>query len=246
MDLSVIDALQKRFGSANFSRYQIIRQPKYDLVRYQTAGTTQIVFMTVPIGGTDPVGNNSKTFEQTNLVKSGSFGQEFYVLTQIRCYVNLLPKNRQASATISGDASAVWHGFTAADTNYFEQYRNLLDQGVLNITFGQKLYYQIKSPFQYAPPGFGVEIDQLGSNVLAADATKKRFWITQDNDSANVFNLSPIQIIEPELQIAATIDFPAGTSPVFTNTYTSSGAVTATPTMECGLIFDGYVIRPQQ
>jgi hypothetical protein len=92
MTLDVLDALQKRFGSANFSQYQIIRQPYYDTVRYQTAGTTQIAFFTVPIGGTDPVGSNQKTLEQTNLVKSGSLGQIFFVLTQIRCYVNLVPE----------------------------------------------------------------------------------------------------------------------------------------------------------
>jgi len=246
MTLDVLDALQKRFGSANFSQYQIIRQPYYDTVRVQTAGTTQMSFFTVPIGGTDPVGSNQKTLEQTNLVKSGSLGQIFFVLTQIRAYVNLVPKNRQSSATITGDANSVFHGFSSQDANYMERYNELLNRGILNITFAQKNYYQISSPFQNASPGIGVQVHSFGASKVAGDTVKKSFWIQQDNSFVNVWNLSPIQIIEPELQMGVTIDFPDGVSPVFTNTYVSQAAATATPTLEAMIVFDGYSIRPQQ
>lgn len=246
MTLEVLDALQKRFGSANFSRYQIIRQPYYDTVRVQTAGTTQISFFTVPIGGTDPVGANQKTQEQTNLVKSGSLGQIFFVLTQIRAYVGLVPKNRQASATISGDANAVFHGFSSNDANYMEAYNNLLNRGVLNIAFAQKQYYQVECPFANCSPGMGVQIHSFGASKVAGDAVKKSLWIQQDNSFTNTWNLTPIQIIEPELQMSVTIDFPDGNSPSFANTYVNQAATTATPTLEAAIVFEGYSIRPQQ
>ena len=246
MTLDVLDALQKRFGSANFSRYQIIRQPYYDTVRVQTAGTTQMAFFTVPIGGTDPVGNSQKTLEQTNLVKSGSLGQIFFVLTQIRCYVGLVPKARQVSGTISGDANGTFHGWSSQDPGYQQRYNELLNRGVLNISFAQKSYYQIEAPFVNAGPGFGVQVHAFGASKVAGDVVKKSIWVQQDNSFTNVWNLSPIQIIEPELQMGVTIDFPDGVSPVFTNTYLSQAAAQATPTMEAMVMFDGYSIRPQQ
>ena len=246
MDLNVIDLLQKRFGSASFANYQIIRQPYYDTVRYQTAGTTQMTFFTVPVGGTDPVGTNQKTYEQTNLVKSGSLGQVFYVVTAIRTYFGLLPKNRQTSATISGDANSVFHGFTSQATNVMSRYNDVMNRGVLNITLGQKNYYLYDCPFMNVPPGFGVQVHAFGASKVAGDAVKKSYWVQQDNDPGNLMLLSPIQMIEPELQMGITIDFPDGTSPVFTNTYVNQAATQATPTLEAMVVLDGYVIRPQQ
>ena len=243
MTQDVLDALQSRFGSADFTKFQIIRQPMYDTVRYNTAGTTQIVFFTVPLGATDPNGG-SKTYEQTNLQKSGSFGQQYFALTQIRTYAGLLPKNRQTSATIAADANSVYHGFSSQTPNVMNRYNELLNRGVLNITFASKLYYQIATPLINAPPGFGVQVNSFGASKVVADPVKKSYWVQQDNTVGNVWNLAPIQIIEPELQIQVTMDFPDGTSPIFTNTYLSQAAATATPTLELGVIFDGYLIRP--
>ena len=244
MTNSILSALQARFGSADFSKWQIIRQPWYDYVRYPTAGTNQLTFFTVPQGSVDPNGSGSKSAEQTNLQKAGSFGNTFFLMTNIRTHVNILAKNRQSSATISGDANAVFHGFTSQATNVMVRLNNLFNTGVLNSGFQNKSYYQIQTPFRWAPPGFGVQVHSYGASKVAGDAVKGSYWIQQDNGRDNVYTVDPIQMIEAETPIQATIDFPAGTSPVFTNTYLNQAATQATPTIEIGLIFDGYLIRP--
>ena len=40
MTPEIIDSLQKRFGSADFSRYQVVRGQKYDFCRLQNGATT--------------------------------------------------------------------------------------------------------------------------------------------------------------------------------------------------------------
>lgn len=244
MNTQVLDQLQKRFGSADFSRYQVLRGQKYDFVRLNTAGVNQVAFFTNPIGATDPVANAPKTLEQTNSVKSASFGQEYFAITQIRTYAGFLPKARQPAA-ISGDADAVWQGYSGNASSAMEALNDLLHRGVLNIRLAQKLYYQIQQPFLTAPAGFGVAIQSFAAAKTAAAAAKPSYWVTPDNRATSVYNIDPIQIIEPEIQIEATIDFPDLNSPAFTNTF-FVGPGNETPSVEVGLIFDGYVIRPSQ
>jgi len=250
MTQEILNALQSRFGSADFTRFQILRGQKYDFARYPAAGTTQLTLFSVPVGGTDPNSATVKTYEQTNLVKSASFGQEWFMITQVRCYAGFLAKARQPVA-ISGDTDAIFGGYcgnTTAGGNAQVQLNNLLQRGVLNVSLAQKRYFNIIQPFQAAPAGFGIEIQRFGAAKPAANnLTFKSFWTEGSNDFNQVWNTSPIQMVEPELQLSVTVDFPDGTSPVFTNTFTVNDTPTqATPNVEVGVVFDGYVIRPQQ
>lgn len=246
MDATILDALQAKFGTSDFSRFQIIRSPWYDTVRYAPAGTTQIQFFTVPQGGTDPVSGLAKTAEDTNVVQQGSFGQTYFLLTQIRTHAYLVPKNRQANAAVSGDSSAVTHGLSHQATDYFGQYQTLLTRGVLQIAFGQKEYFTINQPLLNAPPGFGVDIQIVPQASIAADAIRGGPWLAQDWHVNNVYQASPLQLIEPQIQIAAAINYPAGTSPAFTNTFLTTAGAQSTPSVNIMLILDGYQIRPQQ
>lgn len=244
MDTAVLDMLQRRFGSADFSRYQVVRGQKYDFVRLAPAGTNQVAFFSNPVGATDPVSGLSKTLENTNSVKSASFGQEYFALTQIRTYAGFLPKVRQPAA-IASDADAIWQGYTGNAASAMEALNDLMHRGVLNIRFAQKLYYQIQQPFLYAPAGFGVAIQSFGGAKVAAAAAKPTYWATPDNRATSVYNVDPIQIIEPEIQVEVVIDFPDINSPSFTNTFFVNPG-NETPNVEVGVIFDGYVIRPSQ
>jgi len=246
MDIAILDQLQRRFGSADFSRYQIVRGQKYDFVRLAPGGTNQVSFFSNPIGSGDPlVTNVSKTLEQTNSVKSASFGQEYFALTQIRMYVGFLAKNRQAA--LSAQASLIYQGYTSLANSAMERMNELLHRGVLNIKFAQKLYYQIQQPFLTAPAGFGIDIQSAGAAKLTAAVVKDNYFIRSDNRGQSVYNVDPIQIIEPEIQVEVTLDFPDGNSPTFSNTAALDDNTTqATPDVEVGVIFDGYVIRPSQ
>jgi hypothetical protein len=51
-----------------------------------------------------------------------------------------------------------YRGYTALANSAMEQLQTVLNLGVLEIKFAQKLYYQIARPFVQCPPGFGIDI----------------------------------------------------------------------------------------
>jgi len=250
MTPEILDSLQKRFGSADFSRYQVVRGQKYDFVRLRAAGTNSVSFFSNPIGAADPsVTNVFKTLEQTNLVKNASFGQEYFALTQIRTYANFIPQVRQGFTPGSNFA---FRGYTALADSAMENLQSVLNTGVLEIKFAQKLYYQIARPFIQCPPGFGIDVQSLGSSrtgVAAENQVSDTNWLVRpDYRGSSVYNIDPIQIIEPEIQIQAAINFPNGNTPTFTGVtlLTDDSFLGIDTQVELGLIFDGYVIRPSQ
>ena len=249
MTPEIIDSLQKRFGSADFSRYQVVRGQKYDFCRLLAAGTNSVSFFSNPIGATDPGAGATlfKTLEQTNLVKNASFGQEYFALTQIRTYAGFVCQSRQGFTT---GTNFTYRGYTALLNGAMEQLQSVMATGVLEISFAQKLYYQIARPFIQCPPGFGIDIQSLASsrtgNAAETQVTGTNWAARPDYRATSVYNIDPIQIIEPEIQIQAAINFPAGNTPNFTNTALDTANGTQTPAIELGLIFDGYVIRPSQ
>jgi hypothetical protein len=250
MNPDILNSLQRRFGSADFSRYQIVRGQKYDFVRLLAAGTSSVSFFSNPLGASDPGAGGAgifKTLEQTNLVKNASFGQEYFALTQIRTYANFVPQVRQG---FTPGTNFAFRGYTALANSAMEKLNDVLHRGVLEISFAQKLYYQISKPFIMCPPGFGIDVSSLGSSrtgVAAETQVSDTNWRAQpDWRAESVYNIDPIQIIEPEIQIGAVINFPEGNTPDFTNTALTTADATGTPSVELGLVFDGYVIRPSQ
>jgi hypothetical protein len=249
MTPEIIDSLQKRFGSADFSRYQVVRGQKYDFCRLLAAGTNSVSFFSNPIGATDPGAGATlfKTLEQTNLVKNASFGQEYFALTQIRTYANFVCQARQGFTT---GTNFTYRGYTALADSAMEKLQSVLNSGVLEISFAQKLYYQIARPFIQCPAGFGIDVQSLASSRTGNAAETQpegTNWLARpDYRATAVYNIDPIQIIEPEIQIQAAINFPNGNTPNFTNTALDTANGTQTPAIELGLIFDGYVIRPSQ
>lgn len=249
MTPEILDSLQKRFGSADFSRYQVVRGQKYDFCRLLAAGTNSVSFFANPIGSTDPGAGATlfKTLEQTNLVKNASFGQEYFALTQIRTYANFVAQTRQGFTT---GTNFTYRGYTALADSAMEKLQTVLNLGVLEIRFAQKLYYQIARPFVQCPAGFGIDIQSLASsrtgNAAETQPNGTNWLARPDHRATAVYNIDPIQIIEPEIQIQAAINFPNGNTPNFTNSALDTANGTQTPAIELGLIFDGYVIRPSQ
>jgi hypothetical protein len=249
MTPEIIDSLQKRFGSADFSRYQVVRGQKYDFCRLLAAGTNSVSFFSNPIGATDPGAGATlfKTLEQTNLVKNASFGQEYFALTQIRTYANFVCQSRQGFTT---GTNFTYRGYTALADSAMEKLQTVLNSGVLEIRFAQKLYYQIARPFIQCPAGFGIDVQSLASSRTGNAAETQpegTNWLARpDYRATAVYNIDPIQIVEPEIQIQAAINFPNGNTPNFTNSALDTANGTQTPAIELGLIFDGYVIRPSQ
>jgi hypothetical protein len=167
-------------------------------------------------------------------------------------YANFVCQARQGFTT---GTTFTYRGYTALNAGTtaggaMEKLQTVLNSGVLEISFAQKLYYQIARPFIQCPAGFGIDIQSLASSRTGNAAETQpegTNWLARpDYRATAVYNIDPIQIIEPEIQIQAAINFPNGNTPNFTNTALDTANGTQTPAIELGLIFDGYVIRPSQ
>ena len=234
----VLTLMQARYGSANWQQWQIQRWPFYDEVRYPTAGTTSLSLFQVPVGSVDPNSSLAKSTEQTNVQMPGSFGNVYYIITQVRTLAYLLPFARQ-HATIIADANVIFTTYT----NCMDKNLELQRRGVLTMSIGFKQYLQIQSPFLRAPAGYGIDIDQHSSSFVAAGTewTKAACWVTNDNDEDNVYNQTPPQVIEPNQTFSVTLTYPDGTGPVFTTLVDG-----VSPVFNVGVLFDGYIVRPAQ
>jgi len=235
-ETALIRELQKRIGSANWSKWQMTRWSFYDYIRYTVAGVSELNFFANSLGTADPVSTLAKTFEQTNVSKSRSFGQVYYVLHQIRTHISLLPKQRQTANTIAFTFATLSHY-----RGVYQRIVDLMQSGVLQIKLGQKDYFEIPQPFINCPPGFGLELDETAVASTVA-LTHQNYIAQQDPSPAAVWNVVPQQLIEPEQTIEAKIIFPNGTSTAFT----SAIGGTEDPRIDIGLLFDGYVVRPAQ
>lgn len=252
MDNNLISSLVARFGSAVWDQYQVVRWMFYDYVRVPTGGTSQLQFFRVPAGANDPnVTGVQKTIEQTNVPKSTSFGQNYFALSAVRTHVNLLPKVRQ-SAAIAANTRAVTRGYSGINEGSMQTIYNFLNQGTMEISFGDKQYLVLERPFVNMPPGAGVEIGNIAGNFPATDVATgpnkyTAFWTQQSNDPRNIFVVSPTLVIEPEQTINVAVNFYGTNSPAFTNTFIVDDTPTlSTPNIEVGCVFDGYLIRPRQ
>jgi hypothetical protein len=239
-DQSILGALVNKIGSADWSKWQIQRWQYYDFVRCASAAasTTTLSFFTTPQGGADPVSATVKTLEQTNMTKSSTFGQVYFIIQQIRTQLRPLVKARQTANTL---ASTV---YSLDQLTISQRLRTAFSTGLLNLAIGQKGYFDIIQPFRNAPPGFG-----LGSNTVVvpfsnvnAAAALGNAYLEQSNNLADVYNLSPPQLVEPEQTFQCQIQFPdLGYN--FSACLVNNGE---NAYVEAGVIFDGFLARPVQ
>lgn len=232
MQQSVLQSLVQKIGSADWQNWQIVRYTFYDSVRLVVAGTNNITLFTNPIGSTDPISTLQKTLEDTNLTKAGSFGQQYYIISQIRTKVLTLAKARQP-AGISDNTGTIWGNLTGMASALYD----LLQDGVFLMSIGQKQYYTVAQPFKAMPPGIGPEVTQWASNALLSESK----MVFQDNDEKNVYAITPAQMVEPDQTFQVSIQFPNANTPAFTNLVNS-----ASPAINIMVMFDGYAVRPAQ
>lgn len=238
--VEILEQLQGRFGTQDPSNLQIQRYTYYDYVRYNTAGVTSLRFFSIPLGGTDPTSTLSKTLEQTNLKRSGEFEYPF-IISQIKTDIFILPYSRQNAAIQAvTDLNTSAQGYGAPNGVYTATY-NLASTGLLNISFGQKQYFDIEQPFKFCPRGFGLSVDQITANTPAPGTFPALTLRTgQSQDPRDVYIVTPPVLVERNQTIEATIDFPQGTSPTIP---TIAGQAV---NIDIGLILDGFAILPSQ
>lgn len=236
-DQQILGMLTQKIGSANWTQWQIQRWQWYDYVRlaYTAASTTTLNFFTIPQGGVDPNSALAKTLEDTNMVKASTFGQQYFIIQQVRTHLQAAPKKRQ-NATVQAYTTH------SLDQLVFTQaYKNAMQRGVMNITIGQKLYFDINQPWRAMPPGFG-----LTNIVVPFDRTASstgNAFIQQSNNMDDIYSLTPPQLVEPEQTFQIQISFPDTNGYNFHNTFDASGQDAY---VNAGVILDGYLARPVQ
>lgn len=248
-DQTALGLLVSQVGSANWNQWQIIRYTFYDYVWFPYAPSgaavvlTPLSFFSIPLGGVD--GNapaaTVKTTEDTNMIQASQFGQQYFVIQQIRTHLHLRPKARQ-NTTVSTTTN-----FTYDQEVVSAALREIMGTGVLTINIGQKLYFDIHQPLRTAPPGFGlgqviVPYDYAVANAANSTANANAY-IAQSNSLDDVFNLTPPQLIEPAQTFQATLTYPDSTVNPF---YHTLDAAAQNAYVQVGLIFDGYLARPMQ
>lgn len=234
-DQVILSVLTNKLGSADWSKWQIQRWSFYDYVRYPAAGTNQLSFFANAIGSTDPVSAAAKTMEQTNMQKPRTFGQQYFIIRQIRTHINQAPKARQTATTLA-TTDYSYSQFAAA--SFINQLAGI---GVMLVKIGQKDYFDIEQPFKFCPPGFGLGSVSLPVNRVGGAGEYSNAYVQQSNDVKDIYALTPPQLIEPEQTFEVNIDFPYANSPATTNMFGSESGV-----FDVGVILDGYIARPAQ
>jgi len=235
----ILSTLQGRFGTQDPSQLQIQKWEYYDYVRYPVAGTNQLQFFVNPIGTN--IGGVTKTLEQTNMTRNAMFDYPF-IITEIKTHIFLLPKARQAAAVSANTSLITGGGATAsygAPNGVYNALWNLSGQGVLNVQFGQKTYFDIEQPFRFCPTGFGIDIISTTGFGAAANVTNSSVWQQSENPD-DIYKVTPPVLVEKDQNLQIAINFPNGTSTTIPQVSLENVLV------DIGLIFSGFAILPTQ
>jgi hypothetical protein len=237
----ILSTLQGRFGTQDPSQLQIQKWEYYDYVRYPVAGANQLTFFTNPIGSTDTNSGLTKTLEQTNMTRNAMFDYPF-IITEIKTHIFLLPKARQAAA-VSANTSLICGGGATASygvgNGVWNALWNLSGTGVLNVQFGQKVYFDIEQPFRFCPTGFGVDVISTTGFGASANVTNTNLF-QQSESPDDIYKVTPPVLVEKDQNLQIAINFPNGTSTAIPQISSTNVNV------DIGLIFTGFAILPTQ
>jgi len=230
----IISGLATRFGSIDYTQFQSVRWTFYSYVTYPEAGATTLNFF-----GTTP-GTPNITLEDTNIPRTGSFGQQHFLVKSISTGVKI------ASNNLSG------YDGSDASTLFSDYLLGFFNAGVLNFSIGARPFLQLPKPFQYAPQGAGAYrarnaglTSMVGTGgpptALSAMVSDTPF-VQQTRYRRNALILDPNILIEAEQQFAISIDYPSGLVPVIGTGITDD----TTNPLKVGVFLEGVLLRPLQ
>lgn len=230
---AILAQVSAKYGTQDPNTLDLQRWQYYDSVRIPVGGTNTMTFFSNPLGSVDPISGLQKTMEETNLRRAGELDYP-YVITEVRTKLHLLPIQRQAAA-IQAVTDQVIQGYTTVA----QDLRNIAEQGVLSILFGQKKFVEVQQPFQSCPPGFGPSLRSIGAHGAGAFVASS-VWYSQSVDPRDKYVMSPPIFVEKSQTIQATMQF------IIANTFAISQVAGENVAVNAVLIFDGYTIRPVQ
>lgn len=231
---SAIDFLQSKYGSANFSSWQIGRKQWWSYIQYPAAGLSSINFF-----GT-AVGSGGTNLQQTNIPKAGSFGQTHFLLKSIS--FNLVIKDWKLNTSLTDDR----------DTLFSDMVNGFVQAGVFNLEILSKIFCQIPMPFLQMPPADGrATVNSAGLQGLTlTTGTPNTFTsLITSAPSADLtrrwhalFQIDPNVLIEAEQSFNAVLSYPTGLIPIIAANVNND----TTNILYVGCRFDGIWFRPVQ
>lgn len=252
----ILAQTQAQWGTAQFQdNWETQDWYYFDMAGYQTGavGPTQFRYFTVPAGQNDPALAVTKTQEQTNLTTPNQIGgNECFIATGIRAFIQPAPKARQTGTGVAADAS-----FAARQLPFARFIDVLGTQGVLTWTIMQKAWLRQDKPWERFAAAFGLgelrppAVGSTGAaGVTAAINGGANAYVGQSPYdvycAGDGFSLAQPVFLAPNTTFEITISQPlAGASfPLNQNLYGASADQPAT--LWTGIILDGFKVRPRQ
>lgn len=230
--VQVVDAVQGRFGTVDYSQWSVRRGRKWGFVDYPEAGSTSLSFFGQQIG------QNGVTVFDTNMQTAGKISQEHFLVKSISAVwrINTWALTSWAGTNISTLVSDVLAGFVQG--------------GFLRLTINTTDFLQLPLPFLHAPDcATGYEVWSAGIEALTltegtpntlATYTSDMPWVTVDSARENLWKFDPMLLIAAEQTFSVSIEYPSGAVPVIGTTITDD----TTNPLQVGIILDGELLRP--
>lgn len=235
----LVQELQKKYGSANFRKWQSIRRQFYSFVPYVTTGVSELRFFGTALGGSQ--GSSTANRQLTNMPKANSFGQNHFLLKAIRC-TYYIPSHKVDQWITTANQNDAGMGVNAEIIN------GVFQAGVFELNIGARNVVQVPKPALYMPPADGrADVKQPFAGAIAAvgpltTATLGAPHAELVGARRNLYLVDPNIIIEAEQNFEAVIRFPSGLLPLTGTTVIND----STNKLHIGIILDGLVFRPQQ
>lgn len=229
-----ISYLQSKYGSADFARWQSLRREFWSYVTYPAAGQSVITFFG------DAIGSNGITTQFTNMPKSGSLGQQHFLLKAIR--MDYFLDDYEVNKQFTNDASAL----------YSDIINGVFQSGVLELLIGDRVFCQINKPFLQASPADGrIEVFANGLRSLTLAEAAPNTFSSQisafpvaelGSRKENGYLVDPNILIEAEQQFQVRLRYDSGALAALATTVIND----STNPLKVGCTLDGVVFRPVQ
>jgi hypothetical protein len=211
--------LQRMYGSFDPNKVQTRRRSYYSFVAYPTTGQSSLSFFGQTIG--------TSNRQLTNVQRSGHLDNP------------LIVKAMRTRYFITAQNNAAWDG-TDASTLYSDIVNGFFQVGVLRLVISSKEWFQLPSPFLYAPAAYGIpQVYTRGSQGNNVSAGPYAYPGGPGRDST--YLVDPQFLIGSDQNFMLSIEFPSGLVPVIGTT-----VVTGNTVLYAGIELDGIEIRPLQ